>query len=135
MALGPTLGPVIGGLLDHFLGWRSIIWFLAIFSGVCFVVILIVFPETCRAVAGNGSVPPVLWNRPLWTLLVSRSRFNDEQGTADHSTIQVPKKRPSPISALLIATQKEMDLVLLNGSFLHAWYMAVISTLSTLSTE
>ncbi|KAJ5978438.1 hypothetical protein N7501_001780 [Penicillium viridicatum] len=131
MALGPTLGPVIGGLLDHFLGWRSIFWFLVILSGVCFVVVLIVFPETCRAVVGNGSVPPASWNRPLWTLFIRTSRFDNEQGTADHSTIQELKKRPNPISALLIATQKEMGLVLLYGSFLYAGYMAVISTLST----
>lgn len=131
MALGPTLGPVIGGLLDHFLGWRSIFWFLVILSGVCFVVVLLVFPETCRAVVGNGSVPPASWNRPLWTLFVRTSRFDDEQRTADRSTIQKPKKRPNPISALLIATQKEMGLVLLYGSFLYAGYMAVISTLST----
>ena len=119
MALGPTLGPVIGGLLDHFLGWRSIFWFLVILSGVCFLVVLIVFPETCRAVVGNGSVPPASWNRPLWTLFVRTSRFDNEQGTADLSTIQELKKRPNPISALLIATQKEMGLVLLYLSLIH----------------
>ncbi|CDM34299.1 hypothetical protein DTO013E5_2309 [Penicillium roqueforti] len=131
LALGPTLGPVIGGLLDHFLGWRSIFWFLVILSAVCLVVILIVLPETCRAVVGNGSVPPASWNRPLWTLFVRTSRFDDNQGTADHSTVHRLKKRPNPITALLIATQKEMGLVLLYGSFLYAGYMAVISTLST----
>ncbi|KAJ5960786.1 uncharacterized protein N7479_007936 [Penicillium vulpinum] len=130
IALGPTLGPVIGGLLDHFLGWRSIFWFLVILSGVCFVVILVVFPETCRAVVGNGSVPPAPWNRPLWTLFVQNSRFH-EQGTADYSTVQELKKRPNPISALMLAMQKEMGLILLYGSFLFAGYMAVISTLST----
>ncbi|KAJ5384134.1 hypothetical protein N7517_002045 [Penicillium concentricum] len=131
IALGPTLGPVIGGLLDHFLGWRSIFWFLVILSGVCFVVILFVFPETCRAVVGNGSVPPASWNRPLWTLFVRKSRFHNEQATPDHSTIQELKQRPNPFSALLIATQKEMGLVLLYGCFLYAGYMTVLSTLST----
>ncbi|KAJ5835364.1 hypothetical protein N7447_001390 [Penicillium robsamsonii] len=131
IALGPTLGPVIGGLLNQFLGWRSIFWFLVILSGVCLVVILIVFPETCRAVVGNGSVPPASWNRPLWTLFVRTSRFHNEQEIADHTTIQELKRRPNPFSALLIATQKEMGLVLLYGSILYAGYMAIISTLST----
>ncbi|CAG8291862.1 unnamed protein product [Penicillium salamii] len=131
IALGPTLGPVIGGLLDHFLGWRSIFWFLVILSGVCFTVVLFALPETCRAVVGNGSVPPSLWNRPLWTLFARTSRFDDAQAITDYTTIQKLKRRPNPISALLIATQKEMGLVLLYGSFLYAGYMAVISTLST----
>ncbi|KAJ5513753.1 hypothetical protein N7463_003305 [Penicillium fimorum] len=131
IALGPTLGPVIGGLLNHFLGWRSIFWFLVILSGVCFVVILFVFPETCRAVVGNGSVPPASWNRPLWTLFVRTSRFHNEQSIADHSTIQESQRRPNPFSALLIAMHKEMGLVLLYGSFLSAGYMAIVGTLST----
>jgi MFS family permease len=135
ISLGPTLGPVIGGLLDHYLGWRSIFWFLVILSSVCFVVILIVFPETCRAVVGNGSVPPASWNRPLWAFWVRHSRFRDEQGAADYTTIQKLKRRPNPISALLLATQKETGLVLIYGALLYAGYMAVISTLSTQLTS
>ncbi|PFH57176.1 hypothetical protein XA68_15405 [Ophiocordyceps unilateralis] len=46
--LAPALGPVIGGLLSQFLGWRSIFWFLVISSGVTVVLIILFFPETCR---------------------------------------------------------------------------------------
>ena len=136
IALGPALGPVIGGLLDHFLGWRAIFWFLVILSGASFITVLIVFPETCRALVGNGSVIPPPWNRPLWSFAAPRSRFQAPTIPPDHSTIQPLKRRPNPISSLLIATQKETGMILLYGGLMYSGYMAVLSTLSTqLSTR
>ncbi|KAJ5691763.1 hypothetical protein N7462_001186 [Penicillium macrosclerotiorum] len=131
IALGPALGPIIGGLLDHFLGWRAIFWFLVILSGTFFIVILIVFPETCRAVVGNGSVQPPAWNRPVWVLLVSGTRFHQPDRIPDHTTIQQLKHRPNPISSLRIVAQKEAGMILLYGGLLFSGYMAVLSTLST----
>lgn len=131
IALGPALGPVIGGLLDHFLGWRAIFWFLVILSGSCFIITLIVFPETCRAVVGNGSVLPARWNWPFWAFIIPRSRFRGAEHPPDPSTVQVLKHRPNPISSLRIATQREAGLILLYGGLLFSGYMAVLSTLST----
>ncbi|KAJ5949760.1 hypothetical protein N7454_001344 [Penicillium verhagenii] len=135
MALGPSLGPVIGGLLDHFLGWRAIFWFLVIFSGACFVILFMVYPETCRAVVGNGSVIPRRWNQPGWALIAPRSRFRQVETSPDYSSIEKLKIRPNPISSLLIAMQKESGLILLYGGFVFAGYMAVLSTLATQLTS
>ena len=44
--LGPAVGPVIGGILAQFLGWRAIFWFLVIFGAAFLVVFVIFFPET-----------------------------------------------------------------------------------------
>ena len=48
--LGPTLSPILGGVLSQYLGWHSVFWFLLIFSGVSFILIALFLPETCRKV-------------------------------------------------------------------------------------
>ncbi|CAG8608953.1 8376_t:CDS:2 [Paraglomus occultum] len=44
---GPLLGPLLGGYIDKFFGWRWILWFLAIFGTILFVLIWFL-PETYR---------------------------------------------------------------------------------------
>jgi MFS family permease len=50
-------GPIIGGALAGTLGWRAIFWFLVIYCGVFFTVMVLALPETLRSIVGNGSVP------------------------------------------------------------------------------
>ncbi|CAG8521974.1 4146_t:CDS:2 [Paraglomus occultum] len=45
--LGPLLGPLLGGYIDKFFGWRWILWFLAIFGTILFILICFL-PETYR---------------------------------------------------------------------------------------
>lgn len=61
--VAPALGPVIGGLLSKFLGWRSVFWFLVIISGSYLVLYIVFVPETARSIVGDGSVPPKEWWR------------------------------------------------------------------------
>lgn len=56
--LAPTIGPILGGVLSQYLGWRSIFWFLVISSAVMFVFLLLFLPETCRNIVGDGSIRP-----------------------------------------------------------------------------
>lgn len=131
IALGPALGPVLGGILDHFLGWRAIFWFLVILSGVCLLAILLFFPETCRAVVGNGSVTPARWNQPLWTFLARGYRPPSRSKDHTRFPIKPPTKRPNPISSLLILTRKESGLILFYGGLTFAGYVAILTTLTT----
>ncbi|KAI0671082.1 major facilitator superfamily domain-containing protein [Trametes maxima] len=45
--LGPSLGPILGGVLTQAFDWRATFWFLAIFSGICFLS-FIPFKDTFR---------------------------------------------------------------------------------------
>jgi multidrug resistance protein len=45
---GPGLAPIIGGALTQNLGWRSTLWFLAIFGGALLGLIIFFLPETLR---------------------------------------------------------------------------------------
>ena len=45
-ALAPAVAPVIGGWLEDAFGWRSNFYFLALYSGLMLVVILLRIPET-----------------------------------------------------------------------------------------
>lgn len=53
-----AVGPVIGGALAGSLGWKSIFWFLAIYSGVFLISLLLLLPETLRSLVANGSLVP-----------------------------------------------------------------------------
>lgn len=44
--LGPTIGPIIGGFLATGAGWRWVEGFLAVFSGVLWLCIIFLLPET-----------------------------------------------------------------------------------------
>lgn len=48
-AIAPAIAPIIGGVLDTWLGWRSVFWFLALFAGVSMAGVFAFMPETVGA--------------------------------------------------------------------------------------
>ncbi|EFQ30678.1 major facilitator superfamily transporter [Colletotrichum graminicola M1.001] len=53
---GIAIGPVLGGLLTNYFGFRSIFIFLLIISSIVTLIIVVLLPETMRTIAGNGSL-------------------------------------------------------------------------------
>lgn len=125
--LGQSVGPVIGGILTQFLGFRSIFYFLMIFGALVMITVILVFPETLRSIAEDGSVKlSGIRFRPII------SAFVDERSS---QTVVDPKTRTrkltwdailSPLKSLL---EKDIFVTLFFGSVVYAvWSMMTAST-------
>jgi multidrug resistance protein len=135
--VGPALGPVLGGILAQFLGWRAIFWFLAILAGVLMIPLIVVFPETCRNVVGNGSIPPQRWNQNLISVIRQRRRRQDVQQNQSGEDVK-PKRQvrfPNPLSTFRILREKDVALLLLYNCLVYAAYYSVTSSLPYLFSK
>ncbi|KAF2816673.1 MFS general substrate transporter [Mytilinidion resinicola] len=119
--LGPSLAPILGGVLSQYLGWRSIFWFLTIFAAVYAIPLLLFFPETCRKVVGDGSVPPPKINQSITGHLREKSR---QRTNTPIDPVQLAYVRenyrlsvPNPLGTLRILADRESALILFTVGF------------------
>ncbi|KAI0546907.1 MFS general substrate transporter [Xylaria curta] len=137
--LGPSLGPVIGGAIATYLGWRSIFWFLAITGVIDLAVLFLFFPETCRYIVGDGSILPRPANRTFLQWLYIR-KVKEQHVDALPPTPPVEAKKvhfawAKSLSALILLFEKEIFLLSSYGGLLFAGIYAVGTASPTLFTK
>lgn len=45
--IGPVMGPIVGGFITQsYLGWRWVFWVMMMFAGACWILVVLLIPET-----------------------------------------------------------------------------------------
>lgn len=126
-----SVGPIIGGALAGSLGWRSIFWFLTIFSGTFLVFLVLLLPETLRSVVGNGSRTP---SNPIsrFPLVVYQKTTRVKWDQTTSPTQAGAKKRVDLTGPLrILITKYAAPLIIFLALYYAVWQMS-ITALSTL---
>ncbi|KAI3319457.1 MFS general substrate transporter [Xylariaceae sp. AK1471] len=138
--LAPSVGPVIGGVISQYLGWRWIFWFLTILSGFVLILFLLFMPETCRLIVGDGSIWPHPFYRTFWQLIKDAHRKRraarntsgaaiQQDATQESGKKSLRIQRPNLTRTLLILFEKEMFLLLMYSSLFYAGFYAVATAI------
>ncbi|EME45832.1 hypothetical protein DOTSEDRAFT_71507 [Dothistroma septosporum NZE10] len=138
LLFGPAFGPTIGGLFAQFLGWRSTFWFLAGFAGVLIVVFGLLFPETCRNVVGNGSIPAKGINRSILGHVQQQKYAKDHPETPNGDIASLGRRRggfPNPLRTLKILGDPVSCVILLYNGLFFTGMMVVTGAMPTLYAE
>ncbi|ATY60033.1 Major facilitator superfamily transporter [Cordyceps militaris] len=125
-----AIGPVIGGVLANFLGFRSVFVFLLIASSLVLAVIAAILPETLRSIAGNGSLRLSGIYRPLLSRVVLGSETGTEEPEAARRRAKVSWR--TFLEPLLLLREKDIFVSLLFGGTVYAVWSIVVATTTSL---
>ncbi|RFU24180.1 hypothetical protein B7463_g12159, partial [Scytalidium lignicola] len=126
--LAPSIGPILGGIISQYAGWKWIFGFLAILATVFIILFVLFFPETCRSIVGDGTIPPPKWNRSIKNYIEERAKQPDYS----ERNARAAKRRisfPNPLGTLIVLTQKSEGCVLFFAGIVYAGFYAIVSGL------
>ncbi|KAH8432709.1 uncharacterized protein LDX57_010336 [Aspergillus melleus] len=83
--------------------------------------------ETCRAVTGNGSIPPQRWNKSILQMIKGQNGLSP-----NYATRTVFKRRPSLIDVLKIVMHRHIGILVLCSTVRFSGSIAILSTLPAL---
>ncbi|KAE8378495.1 MFS general substrate transporter [Aspergillus bertholletiae] len=127
-----AVGPVIGGALAGTLGWKSIFWFLTIYSIVILLLLLLLLPETLRSIVGNGGLLPEK-NKLAQYPLNLYQRFTQVKWDPEAAPTQLgPRKRIDILGPLRILTKRYAAPIILFFAIYFAIWQMSITAMSTL---
>jgi MFS transporter, DHA1 family, multidrug resistance protein len=125
----PMFGPLIGGVLESYWGWRSIFLFLAVWSGLTWLWALFALPETRAAVQGEAPSGRRQWKESrallrspafagfvLVAALIS-GPFYATMGGAPHVVITIMGRSGTELGFWLVFA----SLGYMAGNFLAGW--------------
>lgn len=121
-----AIGPVLGGLLANFFGFRSIFVFLFIVSSLVLIMIIVFLPETMRSIAGNGSLRLGGVYQPLASKF---RREPDYMRDPDEAVSRKPVTLATFVEPLKLLLEKDILFNLIFGGVVYAiWSMVTSST-------
>lgn len=143
IVLAPSLGPVLGGILAQYLGWRSIFWFLTIAGAVTLLGLLLFFPETCRKIVGDGSLRPHPAYRTLWQMIKDRRLKRNAKKSGDTGELHratsttSSKSRPkltvkfgNPLNSVALLFEPVLGLLLFYSAVVFSGFYAIATSMS-----
>ncbi|KAM5341301.1 hypothetical protein ACJ41O_014332 [Fusarium nematophilum] len=127
-----AIGPVLGGLLSNFLGFRSIFIFLLILSSLALAMIVIFLPETMRSIAGNGT----LRLQGIYQPLIRKVSEEPSYMVDPDESFELPKVTLRTfIEPAKFLKEKDILVSLIFGGVVYAIWSMVTASTTGLFTE